>query len=61
MTGITVTAELVTWDSFEQPHRKTRDYTAFGPFRFDRHRYDNALQTPCAAIGSAAGNANNDS
>jgi hypothetical protein len=58
MSRITVTAELVTWDSFEQPHRKARDYTAFGPFRFDRHLYDDALQTLSAAIGSAAGNAN---
>lgn len=58
MSSITVTAELVTWDSFEQPHRKTRDYAAFGPFRFDRRQYDDALQTLCAAIASAAGDAN---
>ncbi|RBQ19409.1 hypothetical protein DP939_15950 [Spongiactinospora rosea] len=44
MARITATADLVTWDSFEQPHRRTRDYTAFGPFRFDRHRYDDALR-----------------
>jgi len=58
MSSITVTAELVTWDSFEQPHRKTRDYAAFGPFRFDRHQYDDALQILSTAIGSATGNAN---
>src|SRR4051812_46116737 len=40
MARIAMTAELVIWDSFEQPHRKTRDYTAFGPFRFDRNQYD---------------------
>jgi hypothetical protein len=27
----------------EQPHRKTRDYVAFGPFQFNRHQYDDAL------------------
>lgn len=45
MARITVTADLVTWDSFEQPHRKARDYTAFGPFQFSRRQYDDALQT----------------
>lgn len=44
MAHIIVTADSVTWDSIEQPHRKTRDYTAFGPFRFDRRQYDDALQ-----------------
>ncbi|MFE8950130.1 hypothetical protein [Streptomyces sp. NPDC007856] len=40
------------WDSFEQPHRKTREYTAFGPFQFDRHQYDDALRVLNAAIVS---------
>ncbi len=44
MAQITVTPDGVTWDSFEQPHRKTRDYTAFGPFQFDRRQYDGALR-----------------
>lgn len=52
MARITVTADLVVWDSFEQPHRKTRDYTAFGPFRFERHQYDAELHMLSAAIGS---------
>lgn len=52
MARITVTADLVIWDSFEQPHRKTRDYTAFGPFRFERHQYDAALSTLVSAISS---------
>jgi hypothetical protein len=43
MTRITPTGNLVVWDSFEQLHRPTRDYTAFGPFLFDRAQYDQAL------------------
>jgi hypothetical protein len=50
MAQITVTANRVTWDSFEQPHRKARDYTAFGPFQFERRQYDDALQALNTAI-----------
>jgi hypothetical protein len=49
---ITATADFVTWDAFEQPHRKARDYVAFGPFQFDRHQYDDALQALSAKIDS---------
>ncbi len=52
MARITVTADLVIWDSFEQPHRTTRDYTGFGPFQFDRRRYDRALRDLSAAISA---------
>ncbi|MEU5323789.1 hypothetical protein AB0G67_44700 [Streptomyces sp. NPDC021056] len=52
MARITTTADLVGWDSFEQPHRKTREYAAFGPFQFDRHQYEDALRALNAAIGS---------
>lgn len=44
----------MTLDCFEQPYRKTRDYTAFGPFQFDRHQYDDALQALSKGIGSDA-------
>ncbi|WP_405922560.1 hypothetical protein [Streptomyces sp. NBC_00035] len=54
MARITATADLVAWDAFEQPHRKTRDYVAFGPFQFDRHQYDDALRALSAAIGPDA-------
>ncbi|MCX4564720.1 hypothetical protein OHA02_52550 [Streptomyces phaeochromogenes] len=54
MARITATANLVTWDAFEQPHRRTRDYAAFGPFQFDRHQYDDALRALSAVIGSDA-------
>jgi hypothetical protein len=52
MASITVTAGLVIWDSFGQPHRTTRDYTAFGPFQFGRRQYDGALRDLSAAISS---------
>jgi hypothetical protein len=52
MARITVTERSVTWDAFEQPHRSTRDYTGFGPFRFDRRRYDAALQDLCSEVAA---------
>ncbi|MEU7032753.1 hypothetical protein ABZ958_03580 [Streptomyces sp. NPDC046237] len=52
MARITTTAELVIWDSFEQPHRKTREYREFGPFQFERGQYDAALLALNTAIGS---------
>ncbi|MDI6105679.1 hypothetical protein QLQ12_44575 [Actinoplanes sp. NEAU-A12] len=55
MTRISVTDDHVTWDAFEQPHRKTRDYSGFGPLRFDRRRYDEALAVLVTAISSNAG------
>jgi hypothetical protein len=35
---------LVTWHAFRQPHREERDYTDFGPFRFDADEYVAALE-----------------
>ncbi|MEU2869775.1 hypothetical protein ABZ769_11280 [Streptomyces olivoreticuli] len=52
MARITVTANLVIWDCFEQPYRTKRDYTAFGPFQFDLHQYDDALRALSAEISS---------
>ncbi|MFG1664970.1 hypothetical protein [Streptomyces sp. Y7] len=50
MARIAATAALVTWEAFEQPHRKTRDYVVFGPFQFDRHQYDDALQVSTVSV-----------
>ncbi|MBE9604074.1 hypothetical protein IAI18_04295 [Acetobacteraceae bacterium H6797] len=33
----------VTWHRFTQPHRPARDYTAFGPFTFERQAYERAV------------------
>lgn len=52
MARIVVTADLVVWDSFEQPHRPGRDYTGFGPFRFERGRYEDALRVLAAQVDS---------
>lgn len=35
----------VAWTDFEQPHRPAREYSAFGPFSFDRAMYEQALRT----------------
>ncbi|WP_405820372.1 hypothetical protein OG241_32565 [Streptomyces sp. NBC_01390] len=52
MARITATADRVTWDSFEQPHRTARDYTAFGPFHFKQPQYGDALLALSAKISS---------
>jgi hypothetical protein len=40
---ISVTDDVVTWDEFAQPYRPVRDYGRFGPFRFTREEYEDAL------------------
>jgi hypothetical protein len=41
--------ESVTWDFFQQPHRKERDYAGLGSFVFDAKQYREAV----AALRSA--------
>ena len=43
LADITVEGDTVVWDAFRQPRRKDRDYTRFGPFRFDREQYEQKL------------------
>ena len=45
LARVTFEAGTVTWADFEQPHRPTRDYTGFGPFRFDEQAYGRALES----------------
>jgi len=49
LARIRVGDESVTWDSFQQPHRKERDYSGFGSVVFDAQQYREAV----AALRSA--------
>lgn len=40
---VVATPAQVTWRGFAQDHRPGRDYTAFGPFVFERIAYDRAV------------------
>ena len=35
--------QRITWHDFLQPHRPDRDYSGFGPFRFDSTQYMSAI------------------
>jgi len=48
--AVTIDRDSVTWSEFEQPHRRDRDYTGFGPFEFDREQYDAAVGRLLAQI-----------
>jgi hypothetical protein len=47
---VSVDDDSVTWSEFEQPHRRGRDYTGFGPFEFEREQYEAALEGLLARI-----------
>ncbi len=49
LARISVGDASVTWDSFQQPHHKERDYSGFGPIVFDTQQYREAV----AALRSA--------
>ncbi|MFS8096459.1 hypothetical protein LFM09_04900 [Lentzea alba] len=44
LADITVDGDTIVWNEFRQPYREDRDYTRFGPFRFDRAQYEAALE-----------------
>ena len=41
---ITLQEDVVVWDGFEQPHRRTWRYDELRPFVFDRTQYLSALE-----------------
>lgn len=41
---ITADEDTVVWDQFQHPRRKERDYSGFGPYRFDRAQYEQTLR-----------------
>jgi len=43
LARVRVTPAEVLWDSFEQPHRRLRDYSQLGPFRFSIEQYRKAV------------------
>jgi hypothetical protein len=48
-------ADAVVWSDFQQPHRQGWDYSACGPFVFDRTAYDRAVTLAAAYPDSAPG------
>ena len=52
LASITVDDDAVVWSDFEQPYRRERDYSALGPFRFDRDAYETALDDLERAVSS---------
>jgi hypothetical protein len=54
LASITVTGDEVAWSEFEQPYRQERNYGEFGPFRFERSQYDEALRRLESAVSELA-------
>lgn len=50
--GIVLSGDTVTWTDFGQPHRPERDYTAFGPFTFDKKQYQAAVLSAVQALSA---------
>jgi len=44
VANVSAAEGFVSWDAFAQPHRPGRDYSGFGPFRFDEASYRHAAQ-----------------
>ena len=47
------TPQTAAWSDFEQPYRRERDYSGFGPLTFDRVQYDRALVELTSALAVA--------
>jgi hypothetical protein len=42
---VTIADSIVQWSAFRQPHRPSRSYQGFGPFRFAEEQYRVAVST----------------
>jgi hypothetical protein len=49
---ISADREVVTWSAFAQPHRKTWDLSALGPFTFDAAHYESSISVLAQRSGS---------
>jgi len=46
--------DTVVWSAFRQPHRPDRSYDGFGPFTFDRRRYEAVVVDIAASLDRPA-------
>ncbi len=49
---ILTTERQVSWEDFKQPFRQERDYSSFGPFKFDIDQYRRAVSEMASAFRS---------
>ena len=47
--------ETISWSVFEQPHRRERDYSEFGPFQFRRSQYESAVDAMKERLSADSG------
>ena len=44
VASVVETSQGYRWESFRQPYRPKRDYSAFGPFEFERQHYEGEIR-----------------
>jgi hypothetical protein len=52
---VEITEDEVTWSDFRQPHRPERSYDGFGPFRFTKNDYTQAIELALGKLSQAEG------
>ncbi len=53
ITSVSEQDDTVIWDGFIQPFRRSRDYSEFGPFRFSRAQYEDAVDDLVARLDAS--------